>query len=105
MDHKINFHVYVVYSPDEAIYYLENRDPDNWANSIMGWSHQAGAVKAYHDGIVGWANWNDEVVTVKQKLHLGNQPGQAFFWASFQTGFINHSGFITGYDVVGQTVS
>ncbi len=50
----------------EAIYYLENRDPDNWANSSMGWVNQTDAVKAYHDGIVGWANSNDEVVTVKQ---------------------------------------
>jgi len=50
----IQGNIYVVYSPDENLYYLEDRNPDNWRVSTRIWNSRIAAIDAFYNDVIVW---------------------------------------------------
>ena len=54
MARRIARNIYVIYSPDEGIYYLERRVPGSWAVSIESFDSETDAIDAYMVHRIEW---------------------------------------------------
>ncbi len=54
MEKYIDTNIFLAYSPDEAIWFLERRDPDNWAISQQEFNTDLEAIEAYNKGSIIW---------------------------------------------------
>ena len=51
-DKHIEGNIYLIYSPDESLYYFDDRTPGSWGESCEVYDTAAQAISAYDDGWV-----------------------------------------------------
>jgi len=54
MERYIDTNIFLAYSPDEGIWYLEKREPGNWADSEQVYCTEDEAIEAYKNNDVVW---------------------------------------------------
>jgi hypothetical protein len=54
-DKHIEKNVYLVYSPDEGVYFFDDRTPGNWGESLMEYTSEKSALEAWANETVNFS--------------------------------------------------
>ena len=56
-DKQVGKSIYLVYSPNQGLYYFERRIPGEWELSTASWPTKEQAMKAYRKNKIVWEEW------------------------------------------------